>query len=140
MTLVLDTSVLFAALDAKDGNHKACLALVERFRHDLVVPAPVIPEVDYWIHQRLSTSVGLQFIDNLRTNALSVVDLERSDYSRIYNLMEQYADSRIGFVDAAVLTIVERLNEPKLATLDHRHFRMLRPLQVDALELLPAIS
>jgi hypothetical protein len=32
---------------------------------------------------------------------------------------------------------VERLNEPKLATLDHRHFRALRPRHVDALRLLP---
>jgi hypothetical protein len=36
-----------------------------------------------------------------------------------------------------VLAIVERLNEPKLATLDHRHFRMLRPRHVDSLILLP---
>jgi uncharacterized protein len=35
------------------------------------------------------------------------------------------------------LAVVERLNEPKLATLDHRHFRMLRPRHVDALTLLP---
>jgi hypothetical protein len=40
-------------------------------------------------------------------------------------------------VDAAVMAIVERLNEPKLATLDHRHFAMIRPRHVDALQLLP---
>jgi hypothetical protein len=33
--------------------------------------------------------------------------------------------------------VTERLGEPKLATLDHRHFRVLRPRHVDALELLP---
>ena len=43
----------------------------------------------------------------------------------------------IGFVDAAVLALVERLNEPKLATLDRRHFGLLRPRHVDALHLLP---
>jgi hypothetical protein len=30
------------------------------------------------------------------------------------------------------------LNDPKIATLDHRHFRMIQPRHVDALELLPA--
>lgn len=39
--------------------------------------------------------------------------------------------------DDAVLAIVERLNEPKLATLDRRHFGLLRPRHVDALLLLP---
>jgi hypothetical protein len=32
---------------------------------------------------------------------------------------------------------VERLNEPKVATLDHRHFSTLRPRHVDALRLVP---
>jgi hypothetical protein len=30
------------------------------------------------------------------------------------------------------------LREARLATLDHRHFRTIRPRHVDALELLPA--
>jgi len=36
-----------------------------------------------------------------------------------------------------VLAVVERLGEPKLATLDHRHLGALRPRHVDALRLLP---
>jgi hypothetical protein len=43
----------------------------------------------------------------------------------------------VGFVDAAVLAIVERLNEPKLATLDHRHFGTMQPRHIDRLQLLP---
>jgi hypothetical protein len=41
-------------------------------------------------------------------------------------------------VDAAVLAVVERLREPKLATLDRRHFTVMRPRHIEALELLPA--
>ncbi len=52
--------------------------------------------------------------------------------------MRTYTDLRVGFVDAAVLAVVERLREPKLATLDHRHFSVMRLRHVDALELLPA--
>jgi uncharacterized protein len=51
--------------------------------------------------------------------------------------MSAYADADIGFVDAAVLASTERLAEPKLATLDRRHFGLLRPRHVDALTLLP---
>jgi len=43
----------------------------------------------------------------------------------------------VGFVDCAVLAVVKRLGEPKLATLDHRHFATMRPSHVEALELLP---
>jgi hypothetical protein len=62
-----------------------------------------------------------------------------TDYARIRQILRRYADAIIGFVDAAVLAIVERLNEPKLATLDHRHFGMLRPRHVEALQLLPEL-
>jgi hypothetical protein len=40
-------------------------------------------------------------------------------------------------VDASVLALVERLGEDKLATLDHRHFSVIRPAHVEALALLP---
>ena len=63
---------------------------------------------------------------------------EFEDYARITEIMEAYADRDVGFVDASVLAVVERLGETKLATLDRRHFSILRPSHVDALELLPA--
>jgi predicted nucleic acid-binding protein len=69
---------------------------------------------------------------------LDVIELGMQDYARARELMRAYADLRVGFVDAAVLAVVERLREPKLATLDHRHFSVMRPRHVDALELLPA--
>jgi len=59
------------------------------------------------------------------------------DYRRVRELCDRYADADIGFVDAAILAVVERFNETKLATLDRRHFGLLRPRHVDALRLLP---
>jgi hypothetical protein len=44
----------------------------------------------------------------------------------------------LGVVDASVIALAERFSEPKLATLDHRHFATVRPAHVDALTLLPA--
>ena len=82
-----------------------------------------------------------QLLDRYRqTRALSVElcrPLRPEDYRRVRKLCDRYADADIGFVDAAVLALGERLNEPKLATLDRRHFGLLRPRHVDALHLLP---
>jgi hypothetical protein len=36
-----------------------------------------------------------------------------------------------------MLALAERLGEPKLATLDRRHFAVVRPIHVATLELLP---
>jgi predicted nucleic acid-binding protein len=75
---------------------------------------------------------------SIASGAYLVSDLAAADYDRVRELCDRYADADIGFVDAAVLATDERLNEPNLATLDHRHFGLLRPRHRDSLELLPA--
>ena len=80
----------------------------------------------------------MALIDDIRDGAYRVEDLSAVDYRRVRDLCDRYADSDIGFVDAAVMAIVERLDEPKLATLDHRHFSVIRPLHRTSIALLPA--
>lgn len=77
-------------------------------------------------------------LDQIRSGALVVENLLAGDYERVEELLRTYADLDVGFVDCAVLAVAERLGEPKLATLDHRHFATMRPRHVGALELLPA--
>ena len=138
MPLILDTGPLYASLDRSDADHAACRALIEASDEALVIPSPVLVEVDYWIHQRLHPGVLVALLADIESGAYAVADLAPPDYERVRDLCDRYADSDIGFVDAAVLAVVERLNEPKLATLDRRHFGLLRPRHRDSLELLPA--
>jgi predicted nucleic acid-binding protein len=138
VALILDTGPLYASLDRSDADHAACRALIEASDEPLVIPSPVLVEVDYWINQRLHPGVLVALLADIESGAYTVADLVAPDYARVRDLCDRYADSDIGFVDAAVLSIVERLNEPKLATLDRRHFGLLRPRHRDALELLPA--
>lgn len=79
----------------------------------------------------------LALLSDITTGNFQVADLELEDFFRVAEIAAHYADARIGFVDAAVLAIVERLGETKLATLDRRHFSLLRPRHVEALRLLP---
>jgi predicted nucleic acid-binding protein len=137
VALIFDTGPLYASLDRSDADHQACRRLIIESHEPLIVPAPVLVEVDYWIHVRLHPGVLVALLDDSTHGAYIVEDLSPQDYRRVRELCDRYADSDIGFVDAAVLTIVERLDEPKRATLDRRHFGMLRPPHVDALLFLP---
>ena len=137
MALILDTGPLYAALDRDDADHAACRRLLESASEPLVVPAPVLVEVEYWTHRRLGTGAWLALLDDVHAGAFLVEDLTAADHQRVRELCDRYADADIGFVDAAVLAVTERLAEPKLATLDRRHFGALRPRHVDALVLLP---
>jgi uncharacterized protein len=135
--LVLDAGPLYASLDRRDAHHRACRQLIDDAAEPLVMSSPVLVEVDYWVSKWLHAGVMGLLLDDIADGAYLIEDLVPGDYRRVRELCTRYADSDIGFVDAAVLAVVERLNEPKVATLDRRHFGVLRPRHVDALMLLP---
>lgn len=137
MALIFDTGPLYASLDRSDQDHAACRSLIEAAQEPLVIPSPVLVEVDYWIGHRLAPGALIALLGDIESGAYRVADLEPEDYARTRELCDRYADADIGFVDAAVFAIVERLGESKLATLDRRHFSLLRPRHRDAIDLLP---
>ena len=97
-------------------------------------------EVDHFLSRFAGEQAFVAVLDQVRRGAFQVEDLPPSDYVRAVDLLRTYADLKVGFVDCAVLAVTERLGEPKLATLDHRHFGTMRPRHAEALELLPLVS
>jgi uncharacterized protein len=140
VALILDTGPLLAALDTADADHKRCAELIAGSSEDLLVPTLVLSELDYWCHERLSGEVWLEFLKDLLAGAYRVESPTDADLARCHELQNTYADLSLGVVDASVVALTERLGEPKLATLDHRHFATVRPAHVEALELLPGAS
>lgn len=137
MALICDTGPLDASMDRADADHDVCAELLTSSVEALLIPAPVLVELDWLANRRLGPEPFLAFLADLEAGAIKVVDLLSADYSRVAELLEHYSDLKLGFVDAAVMSIVERLGERKLATLDHRHFATIRPRHVGTLELLP---
>jgi predicted nucleic acid-binding protein len=137
MALILDTGPLLAAIDAADPDHQACASLLTRASEDLVVPALVLAELDYWCGRRLGPGAWLTFLDDVIAGAFRVESPSRADLVRCRELQHEYADLDLGVVDASVIALAERSGEPKVATLDHRHFGVVRPRHVIALELRP---
>ena len=80
------------------------------------------------------TDALLKSIDD---GSVEVADLSSADYRRARELIEQYSDLRLGFVDASVVAVAERLEQDTIATLDHRHFSVVRPRHVEAFTLVP---
>ncbi|HEV2952623.1 MAG TPA: PIN domain-containing protein [Candidatus Dormibacteraeota bacterium] len=137
MALICDTGPLYAALDRSDADHSACAALLAEARDPIVVPAPVVVELEWLASSKLDPRAFLAFLADVEADRIKVAELERLDYIRIGQLTERYIDLPLGFVDAAVLAVLERFGERRLATLDHRHFSVVRPRHVASLELLP---
>lgn len=127
MTAILDTSFLFALTDLSDRNHNRVLSVAQTINELLVLPTVVLPEVCYLIASRLGHPVMRQFLSNLVDNNIQLESLTPDDLKRVNEILEQYADSKIDFVDAAIVTIAERSGITRILTLDRRDFSLFRP-------------
>ena len=135
-TLVVDTGVLFAALDADDDAHHCCAALLAS---DVVttVPALVLGEVDWLARTRRVPGATPHLIRDIIGGSVLVADLDREDYERALALIVQYGDLPLSLADASVIAIAERLEQDTIATLDRQRFSVVRPLHVEAFTLVP---
>ena len=66
-----------------------------------------------------------------------IVDPIPGDSARAIELIRRYADLGLGFVDASIIALAERLGVTTIATIDRRDFAVVRPTHCDAFELIP---
>ncbi|MGK7946209.1 MAG: type II toxin-antitoxin system VapC family toxin [Microcystaceae cyanobacterium] len=137
MTAILDTSFLFALTDQSDRNHQRVLTIAQSVNEPLILPTVVLPEVCYLIASRLGHQVMRRFVSSITPDTVQVKPVIPEDFARINYILEQYADNKLDFTDAAIIVMAERLNITRVYTLDHRDFSIIRPSHCDYFELLP---
>lgn len=138
--IVCDTAPLVAAALFRDPDHHRCVELFTGLRmanRDMLLPAPIIAEVGYLLAAKAGAHVEAAFLRSVAAGDFIPVELLPEDYARMAALVEQYADLPLGTSDASVIALAERLDVTEVATLDLRHFRVVRPRHVQALTLLP---
>jgi hypothetical protein len=96
----------------------------------------VITEVAYLIASRLGVDAEIRLLGDLAAGNLIAEPVAPSDWIRIAELVGRYRDLPLGTVDASVIAAAERLGIGEVATLDRRHFTVVRS-QLDPLTLLP---
>ena len=97
----------------------------------------VITEVAYLLATRLGVEAEVRFLGDLASGAFSIEPVPPGDWLRIAELVAAYRDLPLGTVDASVVAAAERLAVTAVATLDRRHFGVVRPRHADAFTLLP---
>jgi predicted nucleic acid-binding protein len=136
VTLILDTGPIVAALNAGDPDHQRCAALLES-GEDLLIPTSVLVEVDYWLVKLAGAQVWADFVGDIARGAYRLAQLTSGDLTRAAELETAYADLSLGLVDASIVALCERLEQTNVATLDRRHFSVVRPRHCPHLTLLP---
>lgn len=138
--MIVDTSALFAYFVAEEPHHDAVAAVIDREAASgtrLVVSPFVIAELDYLMVTRFGVAAERLVLDELAGGAWTLAHLERSDLMTVGEIVTKYAEHAIGATDASLVLLAQRAGTHRIATLDRRHFTVLRALDGVAFEILP---
>jgi predicted nucleic acid-binding protein len=135
--LIVDAGPLYAAYDADDAEHDRCRRLLEGHPGLILVPILVVTEVAYLLASKVGIETEVRFLGDLAAGELVPEDVAAGDWLRIAALVAAYRDLPLGTVDASIVAAAERLGVGTIATLDRRHFTVVRPDHKNAFELVP---
>jgi len=135
--ILVDTEPLYAATDKNDDWHLRTVRCLENSRDDFLVPITVLPEATYLLAANLGAEAERKLLQSIVNGEMSVEELTIQDLRRTLELLRRYEDAEIGFVDATVVAIAERLKIRRILTTDRRDFSLIRPRHCKEFELLP---
>ena len=137
--IVLDTSVVLAVMDRRDVNHERVRDWVDGVRDELCTTPLVLAELDYLVPKRGGSAAAQALRDDFQDGAY-LVEWWRSALRETTAAARLYESIDLGLTDASLIALAAHLETTRVATLDERHFRAVRPLSGDATSftLLPA--
>lgn len=138
MAIVADSGAVYGIYDRNDSFHVVLRRAVEIARDIIVLPAPVLGEIDYLLRLRLGNAALLRFLADVQEGAFTVESVTMADLRRCAALVEKYSDLDLGLVDASVVALAERLGADRILTVDQRDFRVVRSKRGKPFRLLPA--
>jgi predicted nucleic acid-binding protein len=135
--IVLDTSVIYALIDAADDRHREALAWYDRLDEELVTTPLVLAEADHLAATRGGPRAVRAFRDDVRAGAY-LVEWWPTAAGDAADVADRYGDLGIGLTDASLVVLAARVGSVDMATFDERHFRVVRPLAgAEAFRILP---
>lgn len=136
MAALLDTGFVYAVINRTERQHEAATRVAREVREPMLLPTPVIVEVAYLLLRDIGPRAVADFVGDLATTGMVLVDPQVTDFERAAAVLRQYSDAHIDLVDALIVAMAERLDVQLILTLDQRHFRMFQPKHRVAFDLL----
>lgn len=135
--MIVDTSALLAFFDADEPDHESVSAVLVGASEPLVVSPYVVAELDYLVAGRLGVPAELAVLRELAGGAWELPGVTGRDLDQAAAVIDRYQDQRVGVADASIVLLAERYRTRTIATLDHRHFDVLRPLSGRRFTIVP---
>ncbi len=135
--MIVDTSALLAYFDSGETEHGAVVAAIEAGGEPLVVSPFVVAELDYLVLTRHGSDAQRAVLAELAGGAWELAEIDRHRLARAARIVEAYCDVPIGVTDAANIVLAQAYKTREIATLDRRHFTILRFDDGSAPRILP---
>jgi predicted nucleic acid-binding protein len=123
--IVLDTSVVIAFMDRAEPAHAEVGEWMVRTTGPLVTTPLALAEMDYLVSRFGGASAAQALRETLASGAYGVTWW---DDALATTLALASGPSHVGLTDASLVALAARLGTTRVATLDERRFRSLRPL------------
>jgi uncharacterized protein len=135
--VIVDTSALLAFFDRNEPDHAAVTRLLMASAEPLVVSPYVVAELDYLVATRHGVEAELAVLEELAGGAWELPAFGVDDLGLARRVVDEHADQAIGVADASIVVLADRLATRSIATLDRRHFEVLRPLAGGRFAIVP---
>lgn len=135
--MIVDSSALIAYFVAEDQDHEGAERLFTDTNEQLVVSPYVVAEVDYLLSTRGGVRAATAALDELSSGAWTLADFGAPELRAAVEIIERYADQNVGVTDASIVVLAKRHRTRTIATLDRRHFEVLRPLDGGHFTIVP---
>jgi predicted nucleic acid-binding protein len=126
--VIVDTSALLAYFDGNEPDHDAVSRIIDASDEALVVSPYVIAELDYLVATRVGVDAELEVLRELASGAWELATFGVPDLEQAASVVKKYRDQQIGAADASNVVLADRYQTRTIATLDRRHFTVLRPM------------
>ncbi|MGA9379824.1 MAG: PIN domain-containing protein [Phormidium sp.] len=133
---VVDTGFIVALVNSADTMHGNVTRVYSQ-QQQILLPQTVLTEVAYLVGREAGIATVVAFLRGLSASRFHLIALTDADLLRAAEILDEYSDSRVDFVDATVMAVAERFGSTKILTLDQRDFRLFRPRHCKSFEILP---
>jgi uncharacterized protein len=135
--VIVDTSALVAYFDAKEPDHDAVSRVIDSSKELLVVSPYVVAELDHLVATRVGLDAELAVLGELSSGAWELAAFGVPQVEVAAAIVKKYGDQHIGVADASNVVLADQYRTRTIATLDRRHFSVLRPVTGGRFSILP---
>ena len=118
--IIVDAGPLIALFDKDDKYHNSVLKFLKTFDGQLITSWPVITEVTHLLS--FNVNVQIDFLEWLKREAVTIVNLENIHLERIIQLSKKYSDVPMDLADSSLIVIAELKNITDIITIDSDNY------------------